>query len=249
MNELTPSSQAARADASLRKLRDKRRAEQFKRYFKPNERVWIYGVDTPSLRALESRIYGAVGKHWTVNHACRFCDSLVRKKYLECKALGVMLLARYRKHFQRELLGMIKTWLTENLCDNWAAADTLAGQVLAPLVGRYPELIDELLSWTGSDNLWLRRSAAVGLVPIARKGTRLDAAYRVAESLFGDDEDLIHKASGWLLREAGKTDMERLRAFLLSRGARIPRTALRYAIERFPASEKNELLVQTKASR
>jgi len=81
--------------------------------------------------------------------------------------------------------------------------------------------------------------------PLARHGKALDEAYRVAAALREDREDLIHKATGWLLREAGKTDPARLERFLLAQGPRLPRTALRYAIERFPAARRRRLLVQT----
>jgi hypothetical protein len=84
------------------------------------------------------------------------------------------------------------------------------------------------------------------LVPFARRGQSLDLAYELAGDCFSDREDLMHKATGWLLREAGKTDMRRLRGFLLEHGPRVPRTALRYAIERFPENERAHLLAATR---
>jgi 3-methyladenine DNA glycosylase AlkD len=92
----------------------------------------------------------------------------------------------------------------------------------------------------------LRRGAAVAFVPLARRGRELDAAYEVASRLFDDGEDLIHKATGWLLREAGTTDPRRLERFLRAEGPRIPRTALRYAIERFPPPKRKRLLAATR---
>ena len=74
----------------------------------------------------------------------------------------------------------------------------------------------------------------------------LDAAYEIAGSLLGDREDLIHKATGWLLRECGKTDTGRLERFLLRHGPGIPRTTLRYAIERIPARRRKEILEATR---
>ena len=74
----------------------------------------------------------------------------------------------------------------------------------------------------------------------------LDDAYAIAESLFKYPEDLIHKATGWMLREAGKPDPARLEGFLLKHGPKIPRTTLRYAIERFPPEKRKTLLEKTK---
>jgi len=73
-----------------------------------------------------------------------------------------------------------------------------------------------------------------------------DAAYEVATELLGDKEDLIHKAVGWLLREAGKVDRDRLEAYLLDKGPRLPRTTLRYAIEKFPKEDRKRLLEATR---
>ena len=96
--------------------------------------------------------------------------------------------------------------------------------------------------WSVEPSLWVRRAVIVTFVPFARKGERLEAAYEVAREHFADSEDLMHKAMGWLLRECGKTDMNRLKLFLLRYGPEIPRTTLRYAIERFPAAQRARLL-------
>jgi 3-methyladenine DNA glycosylase AlkD len=178
--------------------------------------------------------------------ACAFCDLLIHDQRQEAKTVGILLLARYHKTFEPELLAVFEGWLTQNLCANWALTDALGTFVIALLLRRFPALLPRLESWTQAENLWLRRAAAVALVPLARKGEHLDGAYAIAERLFPYPEDLIHKAVGWLLREAGKTDPARLQTFLLRHGAHLPRTTLRYAIERFPPTERQRLLAQTR---
>ena len=96
-------------------------------------------------------------------------------------------------------------------------------------------------------NRWVKRASAVSFIKLARRGIHLDAIYDIAVRLFPVQDDLIHKATGWLLREAGKADAPRLRAFLLKHGPAIPRTSLRYAIERFSETERKSLLAKTKA--
>ena len=86
--------------------------------------------------------------------------------------------------------------------------------------------------------MWVRRAAAVSLIPSVRKAGALDVAYQVAEALHRDREDLIRKAVGWLLREAGKTDPVRLERYLRRNGPSIPRTTIRYAIERMPPAKR-----------
>ena len=82
-----------------------------------------------------------------------------------------------------------------------------------------------------------------------RRGTALDDAYETARRLQSDGEDLIQKAVGWMLREAGKADPVRLERFLRREGRRTPRTTLRYAIERFPPVKRRELLASTRGDR
>ena len=94
--------------------------------------------------------------------------------------------------------------------------------------------------------MWVRRASIVGLIPLARRGHSLDLVYEIAKRLHADEEDLIQKAVGWALREAGKTDPARLERYLRANGAAIPRTTLRYAIERFPDARRRALLRDTK---
>jgi 3-methyladenine DNA glycosylase AlkD len=100
--------------------------------------------------------------------------------------------------------------------------------------------------WSSDRNMWVRRASIVGLIQRARRGDSLDLVYGIAKRLHADGEDLIQKAVGWALREAGKTDMPRLERYLRANGAAIPRTTLRYAIERFPPSRRAALLQETR---
>jgi 3-methyladenine DNA glycosylase AlkD len=89
----------------------------------------------------------------------------------------------------------------------------------------------------------------VSLVPLVRHGIALETAYSLVASRRRDQEDLMHKAMGWLLREAGKVDAERLARFLEREGAALPRTTVRYAIERFPPARRARLLATTRPTR
>jgi len=107
-------------------------------------------------------------------------------------------------------------------------------------------LSPRLRSWSKDRNMWVRRASIVGLIPLIRKGNGLDIAYEIAGTLHKDKEDLIQKAVGWTLREAGKIDLQRLEKYLRAEGPNIPRTTVRYAIERFPAAKRRQLLKATR---
>jgi 3-methyladenine DNA glycosylase AlkD len=215
-------------------------------YFKRDEDVRFFGVGLPEVR----RIAGAVSREyrsdWDGPAAIAFCDAMIRRPEMEAKGVGVIVLSHWRREFPDSLFATARRWLADGHAASWAAVDLLAPAILTPLLERRPALITRLERWTRARSLWVRRAAAVGLVPLARRGRALDPAYRVALALSRDQHDLIHKATGWLLREAGKTDMARLERFLRTRGARLPRTTVRYAIERFPATQRSTLLRVTR---
>jgi len=221
-------------------------ARQSRAYFKGHENIRTFGVRTPRLRAIIADLYTEVRGSWRLRDAVALADICLARRELEMRGVGIEILGRFAKEFEACLLHRLQRWIAAGHLDNWASVDSAAGTVVAPLLRRFPELVPELTGWSASKNMWLRRMSVVPLVPFARHGEHLDEAYRVVESLLDDPEDLMHKATGWLLREAGKTDAARLEEFLLRHGPAIPRTTLRYAIERFPPAQRKRLLAATR---
>ncbi len=217
-------------------------------FFKPDEEVYSVGITTPKLRQIEQRAYAQVRGAWGYGEAVQFADLLLRERYLEARSLGLMLLARLHANFPPELLDSAHAWLAGNRCDNWALTDQLGTKVLAPLLQRSPALAERLKEWAAGRNLWVRRAALVALVPLARRGQHLALAYSIATKLQRDKNDLIQKAAGWLLRECGETNPRRLATYLLAHGPQVPRTTLRYATERFPKAQRDEIMERTRTA-
>lgn len=241
---MTPRQASALAVARLRALADPLRAAQVRKYFK--ETVRAYGVPSAEVRALAAEIYGAVRGFWTAAEAVAFCDLLFPARELEAKGVAAVLLARFKKGFPRSLFGRVKGWLAADRLDSWASVDVLCPEVMGALILKYPDLAPKVAAWSAHPNRWVKRASAVSFLKLVKRPEYLDMAYGVSRSLFGVDDDLIQKASGWLLREAGKADAGRLERFLLSSGPAVPRTTLRYAIERFPEAKRKALLVRTR---
>ena len=216
------------------------------RYFRGDHNLGFYNVGTKPMRALAHEIHRANRGHWSVDDAIAFADSLITDRYLEVKSVGIEVVARYHSAFTPRLLPVWKRWLARNHSANWATTDAICGSLIGPLLVQHPALAEHLRGWSRDRNMWVRRAAIVGLIPLARKGAALDILYDVARTLHADDEDLIQKAVGWALREAGKKDMARLERYLRKNGRAIPRTTVRYAIERFPDAKGRVLLAATK---
>lgn len=231
----------------LKSHADKTRAAKYQRYFK--EPVDYLGVGKERFEEVQQKLLGRVEGAWTIKEAVQFCNLMVKHPHMEARGLGFGVVATYVFEAPPTLLADIKRWL-EDACGNWGLVDgTLAPSILAPLLDLHPDLIPEVVSWTQSPSQWVRRGATVAFVPLVGQQKHVPTAYQIASRLFDEKEDLVRKAVGWLLRETGKSDMERLKRFLLKNGPKIPRTTLRYAIERFPKDERKRLLEATKAKK
>ena len=123
--------------------------------------------------------------------------------------------------------------------NNWDLVDRSAPYVVGGYLFDKPR--DILYKLARFKNIWERRTAIVSTYYFVRKGEVADT-FKIAEMLLNDDQDLIHKATGGWLREAGKKDSQRLLSFLDKHAATMPRTALRYAIERLDKKQRNHYL-------
>lgn len=134
--------------------------------------------------------------------------------------------------------------------NNWDLVDTSAHKIVGAYLLENPEEKKILEKLANSKNLWERRISIISTFQFIKTG-ELDEAFKVAEMLMNDKHDpawpqggasLIHKAVGWMLREVGKKDKNALVSFLNKHKHHMPRTALRYAIERFPEAQRKKIL-------
>jgi 3-methyladenine DNA glycosylase AlkD len=216
------------------------------RYFRGAVSLGFYNVGTTEMRALARTIHAANRHDWSIDEAMAFADAAIVDRHLEMKSVGIEVVARYRRDFTPRMLPRWKRWLAGNHSANWATTDAICGCLIGPLILAHPPLVTQMRLWARHPNMWVRRAAAVGLIPSVRQGRALDPAYEIARRLHDDGEDLIQKAVGWMLREAGKPDSARLESYLRANGTSIPRTTLRYAIERFPPAKRRSLLLATR---
>ncbi len=217
------------------------------RYFRDTDRLLFHNVGTGRMRALAREIHARHRGEWSLADTVGFANALIVDPHLEAKGVGIEVLRRERRRFTPALLATWKRWLSDGHSANWATTDSICGYLIGPLLVAHPELAPRVAAWRSHKNIWMRRASAVGLLKLVGRGRALDLAYRVAADLHEDREDLIQKAVGWMLREAGKADPRRLERYLRANGPRIPRTTVRYAIERFPPEKRRALLAETKS--
>jgi 3-methyladenine DNA glycosylase AlkD len=192
----------------------------------------MIGVRVPATRKI-------VAAHWRAVGTKAAVELLASEIHEERLAALLIMVARYER-LPEERQQIFDLYLeSTNRINNWDLVDSSA----AKIVGRHldhggRELLDRLAA---SESLWERRIAILATLHFIRSG-QFEDTLRIAESLLDDPEDLIHKACGWMLREVGKRDEATMVAFIESYAPTMPRTMLRYAIERLPVEERQRLM-------
>lgn len=170
-------------------------------------------------------------------------ELLLRSEFHEARALALTIMAeeaRKKRTTPERRRALYELYLSRHDgINNWDLVDSAAPYVVGGYLEHRPR--DILYTLARSTDLWQRRTAMVATWYFIRSGD-LDDAFAIAEALLGDDQDLIHKATGWMLRSAGEMDRARLVSFLDTHAATMPRTALRYAIEKFSPDERAHYL-------
>ena len=166
---------------------------------------------------------------------------LLRSPWHEERLLALLLLVRKFEGGNEVLRKTIYTFYLKSIrfINNWDLVDLTAPKIVGPFLEK--RFRRPLYRMVRSDNLWERRIAILATFSFIRQDDFEDALI-LAEALLEDKEDLMHKAVGWMLREIGKRDEAVLRSFLRKHYRRMPRTMLRYAIERFPESKRKKYL-------
>ncbi|WP_262709632.1 DNA alkylation repair protein [Flaviaesturariibacter aridisoli] len=171
------------------------------------------------------------------------CEDLFRSGKMEEGHIAAAWTWSRRKEFGEAELDRFERWI-DRYVTNWAVCDNFCNKAVGALFTRFPALLPRTEAWALSPNRWTRRAAAVSLIAPARKGLFLEESFRVADLLLTDADDLVQKGYGWLLKEQGKKNEAALYAFVEARKDRMPRTALRYAIEKMGAADRAKLMAR-----
>lgn len=225
--------------AELRALADPARAESLRRFFKTGPGEYgegdrFLGLTVPQVRAVVRAHRGA---------AVGDTLALLRSEWHEERLAALLLLldahARADDAGRRAILDAYLAHTAR--VNSWDLVDLTARDIVGPHVAASDlALLDRLAA---SASVWERRIAIIATMHHIRLGD-VRPTFHVAERLLGDRHDLMHKAVGWTLREAWKRDPAATEAFLRRHLARLPRTALRYAIERMPEGERRRWLTE-----
>jgi len=213
---------------------DEKTRENGKRFFR--EAIKPIGVKTSVVKRIERECFKQI-KDRGKDEIFLLCEELWKSGYLEESFIACNWSYYMRKEYTPDDFALFEKWI-DRYVTNWASCDTLCNHTVGAFIDMYPEYINGLKKWARSENRWMKRAAAVSLIIPAKGGRYLEDVFEIADILFLDTDDLVQKGYGWMLKAA--TEMHRGRVFdyVMRNKSVMPRTALRYAIEKMPADMK-----------
>ena len=170
----------------------------------------------------------------------KVADELFSGRILEEKIAAVLLLENLDAKFGDREFRMFEQWLGR--ISSWADHDALVHCLIAPMVAANPVRLKNVFRWAKSPDRWHRRAACVALIKGARARMFFPEIVRLSNFLLADDDDMVRKGLGWLLRETTKYDAKRTIPYLMKIRGRAPRLVLRTACETLPRRKKGPIL-------
>lgn len=219
-----------RIQQELKQKSDERTRKSGQNFFK--EEIKLYGVKTAVVSKI-GKEYLKIIKDKKKTEIFDLCEELWQSGYLEESFIACNWSYFIRKDYKPEDFEVFEKWVN-NYVSNWASCDTLCNHTIGAFVEMYPEYLSDLKKWAESQNRWMRRASAVSLIIPARHGKFLKDIIEIADILLQDQDDLVQKGYGWMLKAASSAHQEEIFDYIMKNKAIMPRTALRYAIEKMP---------------
>jgi 3-methyladenine DNA glycosylase AlkD len=220
--------------SELKKNIDRKTQATSQNFFK--EKINSYGVKTAIVSKI-SKDYFKDLKFEPKRDILGLCDELWQSGYLEESFIACKWSYFIYKDYEPPDFEIFKRWI-DKYVNNWASCDTLCNHTVGQFIEMYPQYLSKLKSFTCSENRWMRRASAVSLIVPARKGKFLKDIFDISDLLLDDKDDLVQKGFGWLLKVASQSHQQEVFDYIIKNQKIMPRTALRYAIEKMPKEMK-----------
>ena len=222
----------------LNESTDPQTRKNFPRFFKGDVRY--YGVKVPSVVKIAKKYWKEVRAR-DKTEIFLLCEELYKSGYCEEAFVVSTWAALLSKRFEPSDIHTLRHFI-DSYITNWAACDGFCNHAVGEFIEKYPVHVEDLKEWTKSENRWMRRAAAVTLIVPAKHGKFLDDVLEIADLLLTDNDDMVQKGYGWMLKEASRQHPQEVFEYVMRNKKLMPRTALRYAIELLPKDLKAEAM-------
>ena len=237
-----PTEIAAQIRRALRDGGSAKHAAGVQWFFK--EEIKSHGWYTGDLRRAVRRCRREILREHDFDFLANVADKLFSGAVLEEKVAAVFLLEKMDAQFGDHEFRMFESWLGR--ISSWADHDALVHYLIAPMVAVDPVRVKDVFRWAKSPKRWHRRAACVALIRGARTKMFFPEIVKLSDSLLTDDDDMVQKGLGWLLRETAKYNAKRTLPYLMKIRGQAPRLVLRTACETLPSSVKRRILADQK---
>jgi 3-methyladenine DNA glycosylase AlkD len=228
----------AQIRADLNANVDEHTKQTAQHFFKEN--IKVYGIKTATVEKIAKKYWPHI-KPLGKLEIFHLCEQLYSSDYLEEAGIVADWLPRYLECLEASDIATFKRWI-ECYINNWAKCDSFCNHTVGDLIMKYPEIVAEVKSWAKSTNRWLKRASAVSLIVPAKRGKFLADAFEICDVLLMDEDDMVKKGYGWLLKEESRVHQKEVFEYVVKHRNVMPRTALRYAIELMPKDLKAEAM-------
>jgi 3-methyladenine DNA glycosylase AlkD len=210
------------------------------RFFK--ESVKLHGLKSAVTENIGKEHYAKI-KGNSKSEIFGLCEELWQSGYMEEALIACNWSYNVRKEYVPDDIKIFERWIN-NYVTNWATCDTLCNHTVGTLIEMFPENISYLKKWAKLPGRWMKRASAVTLIVPARKGLFLNDIFEIADILLLDKDDMVQKGYGWMLKAASQAYQKDVFDFVIRNKAVMPRTSLRYAIEKMPDNLKGLAMVK-----
>jgi len=213
---------------------DQKTLESSRNFFK--EEIISYGVKSATVIKISKDFFKTI-KNKSKEEVFSYCEELWQSNNLEESFIACNWSYSVHKEYQPADFEVFEKWI-RSYVTNWASCDTFCNHTVGEFIEMYPEYLSRLKEMTKSENRWMRRASAVSLIIPAKKGMFLKDVFEIADMLLTDMDDLVQKGYGWMLKVACQKYQQEVFEYIMIHKSIMPRTALRYAIEKMPTEMK-----------
>ena len=238
--KFTPIEVAGEIRAALKRDGCAERAKGVQWFFK--EEIKSHGWRTAELRAFARKFGRGLMQERGIEFLVQVADRLFTGRVLEEKIFAVLLLENLTSKFGDDEFALFEGWLDR--LSSWADHDGLVHYLIAPMVAADRTRVNRVFAWAKSSDRWHRRAACVALIQGRHQREFFCEIVLLSNILLNDQDDMVQKGLGWLLRVTAKGDPEETVHYLMSIRSRAPRLVLRTACETLPPSERKRVLAK-----
>lgn len=198
-------------------------------------------IVTGDIRKLSAKLYKKIDDK-KIDNVLLLCEELLGQRSWALGVIAFDWAYRVRTQYNEHTYDTFYSWL-KNYVRGWGDCDDFCTHAFGELLRKDKSLFDRIEEWTKDEDFWVRRASAVILIPaILHNDYDGICPYRISDALMLDEHDLVQKGYGWMLKCVSQVDMVSVKEYLIKNHSQMPRTAYRYALEKFDKETRNEMM-------